>query len=101
MHPRHMHDLKSLTLEDAIERHGGEAEQERDRFGRLSAAEAIPFLLGLTAVALDGVFQRQRLEIVHMPGMHAQSPEGTVRSLLAVSSGGFWTMPSPVPMSWS
>ncbi|OLB25510.1 MAG: hypothetical protein AUH13_30585 [Acidobacteria bacterium 13_2_20CM_58_27] len=39
MHPRHMHDLKSLTLEDAIERHGGEAEQERDRFGRLSAAE--------------------------------------------------------------
>jgi len=24
MHPRHMHDLKSLTLESAIERHGGE-----------------------------------------------------------------------------
>jgi CxxC motif-containing protein (DUF1111 family) len=39
MHPRHMHDLKSLTLEDAIERHGGEAEQERDNFRRLSAAE--------------------------------------------------------------
>src|SRR6201997_4011065 len=39
MHPRHMHDLKSLTLEDAIERHDGEAEQERDRFRRLSAAE--------------------------------------------------------------
>jgi CxxC motif-containing protein (DUF1111 family) len=39
MHPRHMHDLKSLTLEDAIERHEGEAEQERDRFRRLSAAE--------------------------------------------------------------
>jgi CxxC motif-containing protein (DUF1111 family) len=39
MHPRHLHDLKSLTLEDAIERHGGEAEQERDRFRRLSAAE--------------------------------------------------------------
>lgn len=39
MHPRHMHDLKSLTLEDAIERHGGEAEQESDRFRRLSAAE--------------------------------------------------------------
>ena len=38
MHPRHMHDLKSLTLEDAIERHEGEAEQERDHF-RLSAAE--------------------------------------------------------------
>ena len=29
MHPRHMHDLKSLTLEDAIERHGGEADHER------------------------------------------------------------------------
>jgi CxxC motif-containing protein (DUF1111 family) len=39
MHPRHMHDLKSLTLEDAIERHGGEAEQESDRFRHLSAAE--------------------------------------------------------------
>jgi CxxC motif-containing protein (DUF1111 family) len=39
MHPRHMHDLKSLTLEDAIERHDGEAEQESDRFRRLSAAE--------------------------------------------------------------
>ena len=36
MHPRHMHDLKSLTLEDAIERHAGEAEQERDNFLRLS-----------------------------------------------------------------
>lgn len=39
MHPRHMHDLKSLTLEDAIERHGGEADQERDRFRGLSPAE--------------------------------------------------------------
>ncbi len=39
MHPRHMHDLKSLTLEDAIERHGGEADQESDRFRRLSAPE--------------------------------------------------------------
>jgi CxxC motif-containing protein (DUF1111 family) len=25
MHPRHMHDLRSLTLENAVERHGGEA----------------------------------------------------------------------------
>jgi CxxC motif-containing protein (DUF1111 family) len=32
MHPRHMHDLKSLTLENAIERHGGEAEHVRNRF---------------------------------------------------------------------
>ena len=39
MHPRHMHDLTSLTLEDAIERHGGEAEQERDHFRRLSPEE--------------------------------------------------------------
>ena len=38
-HPRHMHDLKSLTLENAIERHGGEAARERDRFRDLSAAE--------------------------------------------------------------
>jgi CxxC motif-containing protein (DUF1111 family) len=36
MHPRHMHDLKSLTLENAIERHGGEAEQVRNRFRALS-----------------------------------------------------------------
>lgn len=38
-HPRHMHDLKSLTLENAIERHRGEAAQERDRFLALSPAE--------------------------------------------------------------
>jgi CxxC motif-containing protein (DUF1111 family) len=36
MHPRHMHDLASLTLESAIERHGGEAEQVRNRFRELS-----------------------------------------------------------------
>jgi CxxC motif-containing protein (DUF1111 family) len=36
MHPRHMHDLRSLTLENAIERHGGEAEQVRNRFRELS-----------------------------------------------------------------
>jgi CxxC motif-containing protein (DUF1111 family) len=38
-HPRHMHDLKSLTLEDAIERHRGEAAEERNRFRDLTAAE--------------------------------------------------------------
>ena len=38
-HPRHMHDLKSLTLESAIERHGGEAEEVRDRFHELSSAQ--------------------------------------------------------------
>jgi CxxC motif-containing protein (DUF1111 family) len=39
MHPRHMHDLKSLTLEDAIERHGGEAAHVRRRFRELTSAE--------------------------------------------------------------
>jgi len=39
MHPRHMHDLRSLTLEDAIERHRGEADEVRERFRRLSPAE--------------------------------------------------------------
>src|ERR1700741_2198918 len=39
MHPRHMHDLKSLTLEDAIERHRGEAAEQRNRFRDLTAAE--------------------------------------------------------------
>jgi CxxC motif-containing protein (DUF1111 family) len=37
--PRHMHDLKSLTLENAIERHGGEAEEVRHEFRRLSDSE--------------------------------------------------------------
>jgi CxxC motif-containing protein (DUF1111 family) len=36
MHPRHMHDLKSFTLGNAIERHGGEAEHVRHRFHALS-----------------------------------------------------------------
>ena len=39
MHPRHMHDLKSLTLENAIERHRGEAEQASGRFLDLSPAD--------------------------------------------------------------
>ena len=39
MHPRHMHDLQSLTLENAIERHGGEAEHVRNRFRELSPTE--------------------------------------------------------------
>jgi CxxC motif-containing protein (DUF1111 family) len=34
-----MHDLKSLTLESAIERHGGEAAHERNRFRDLTAIE--------------------------------------------------------------
>jgi CxxC motif-containing protein (DUF1111 family) len=38
-HPRHMHDLKSLTLESAIQRHGGEAEEVRERFRDLSPVQ--------------------------------------------------------------
>jgi CxxC motif-containing protein (DUF1111 family) len=37
--PRYMHDLKSLTLDDAIERHQGEAEQVERRFDQLSPAQ--------------------------------------------------------------
>lgn len=39
MRPRYMHDLKSLTLQNAIERHGGEAEQVRRRFRDLTREE--------------------------------------------------------------
>jgi CxxC motif-containing protein (DUF1111 family) len=39
MRPRYMHDLKSLTLDDAIERHQGEAEQVERRFDHLSPAQ--------------------------------------------------------------
>jgi CxxC motif-containing protein (DUF1111 family) len=39
MHPRHMHDLRSLTLVDAIERHRGEADEVRGHFEGLSPAE--------------------------------------------------------------
>jgi len=39
MRPRYMHDLKSLTLDDAIERHQGEAEHVERRFDQLSPTE--------------------------------------------------------------
>jgi CxxC motif-containing protein (DUF1111 family) len=39
MRPRFMHDLKSLTLEDAIERHKGEAEDVADRFFDLTETQ--------------------------------------------------------------
>jgi CxxC motif-containing protein (DUF1111 family) len=39
MRPRYMHDLRSLTLEDAIERHLGEAKHVARRFRDLSPAE--------------------------------------------------------------
>jgi CxxC motif-containing protein (DUF1111 family) len=37
--PRYMHDLLSLTLEDAIDRHHGEAELTTQNFAKLTAAE--------------------------------------------------------------
>ena len=39
MRPRYMHDLRSLTLQDAIERHLGEAEHVSRRFRDLGPAE--------------------------------------------------------------
>jgi len=39
MRPRYMHDLQSLTLESAIERHRGEAERVARRFRALTPAE--------------------------------------------------------------
>jgi CxxC motif-containing protein (DUF1111 family) len=39
MRPRYMHDLKSLTLENAIDRHEGEADHVAHRFRELSPAE--------------------------------------------------------------
>ena len=37
--PRYMHDLKSLTLENAIDRHGGEAKEVVQQFQRLSESQ--------------------------------------------------------------
>jgi CxxC motif-containing protein (DUF1111 family) len=50
MHPRHMHDLKSLTLESAIQRHGGEAEHVRDRFLELNHVEKQALLTFLNSL---------------------------------------------------
>jgi CxxC motif-containing protein (DUF1111 family) len=50
MRPRYMHDLKSLTLQNAIERHEGEAEHVVRRFRDLSEAqkkELLTFLQSL------------------------------------------------------
>jgi len=50
LHPRHMHDLKSLTLEDAIERHRGEAERVRNRFRELSPTDKASLLTFLNSL---------------------------------------------------
>jgi hypothetical protein len=42
---------------------------------RAQFAEALPLVFGLAAVALDGAFQRQGPEIMHVPGVHAESPQ--------------------------
>jgi CxxC motif-containing protein (DUF1111 family) len=39
MRSRYMHDLKSLTVENAIHRHGGEARQVAHRFDELTPKE--------------------------------------------------------------
>jgi CxxC motif-containing protein (DUF1111 family) len=39
MRPRYMHDLKSLTLHNAIERHDGEAEHVIRRFQDLTETQ--------------------------------------------------------------
>src|SRR3984957_9549648 len=49
-HPRHMHDLKSLTLESAIERHEGEAEHVRNRFRELSPQDKQALLTFLNSL---------------------------------------------------
>jgi CxxC motif-containing protein (DUF1111 family) len=49
-HPRHMHDLKSLTLTDAIERHGGEAVLSNIAFRFLSKSEKEKLLTFLNSL---------------------------------------------------
>ena len=39
MRPRYMHDLRSLTLQNAIGRHDGEAEHEAERFRDLTETQ--------------------------------------------------------------
>src|SRR4029077_20924361 len=44
MRPRFTHDLRWLSLQNAIERHAGEAEHVRQRFQELSPVEKQPLL---------------------------------------------------------
>ena len=50
MRPRFMHDLLSLTLENAIERHRGEAELASRRFGELSSDDKQDILTFLNSL---------------------------------------------------
>jgi CxxC motif-containing protein (DUF1111 family) len=50
MRPRYMHDLLSLTLENAIERHRGEAELVTRRFRDLSEPEKQQLIVFLNSL---------------------------------------------------
>jgi CxxC motif-containing protein (DUF1111 family) len=50
MRPRFMHDLRSLTLADAIERHQGEAAHVEKRFDQLSPVEKQQLLTFLNSL---------------------------------------------------
>jgi CxxC motif-containing protein (DUF1111 family) len=50
MGPRFMHDLRSLSLEDAIKRHEGEADEVAERFFRLSPTERQQILTFLNSL---------------------------------------------------
>jgi len=50
MRPRFMHDLKSLSLESAIERHQGEAESVEHRFRALTSVEKQQLLVFLNSL---------------------------------------------------
>jgi CxxC motif-containing protein (DUF1111 family) len=50
MKSRYMHDLKSLSLESAIRRHDGEAEQASRGFRRLSDDERKQLLVFLNSL---------------------------------------------------
>jgi CxxC motif-containing protein (DUF1111 family) len=50
MRPRFIHDLRSFSLQNAIERHAGEAEHVRQRFQGLSPVEKQPLFSFLNSL---------------------------------------------------
>ncbi len=50
MRPRYMHDLLSLSLDNAIARHGGEAELVAKRFRELTEAEQLQLITFLNSL---------------------------------------------------
>ena len=50
MRPRYMHDLKSLTLENAIDRHEGEAEHVEQHFHELTPGEKLQLFAFLNSL---------------------------------------------------